>query len=220
MTITEATEEVTQAKEKLFIHGMPVTYTPPDGLPKQANYDEGFRFIYSDKHTITLLVDGTSVVVNGSDITPNRSLTDEEMVAHLTEQMFEMGTVIDRQVKTVDTLNSDIDKISTALQQEAENRGWCGEYNTFCAEVNSTLEMSELLPIEEEYNVSGKLTATASIGDTEVTIECSFNVTVTATSQEHADSMVEDDPILYFDPQFEAITAINSGFDSYDVEFN
>jgi hypothetical protein len=203
-------EEVTQAKEKLFIHGMPVTYTPLDGEPQQATYDEGFRFVYVNKHTITLVADGTSVVVNGSDITPNRSLTDEEMVAHLTEQMFEMGTVIDRQVKTVDTLHSDIDKISTALQGEAENRGWCGEYNTFCAEVNSTLEMSELLPLEQEYAVNTR---------TKAEVEVDHVVYVTATSQEHADSMVEDDPNMFFDPEEVALDHVrNHGFDSYDVE--
>ena len=210
MTITEAQEEVTQAKEKLFIHGMPVTYTPLGDSPQQATYDEGFRSVYANKHTITLVADGTSVVVNGSDITPDRSLTDEEMTAYLTEQMFEMGATVDRQDGFIKTLHSDIDKISTALKEEAENRGWCGEYNTFCEEVNSTLEMSELQPLEQEFQVTTRVKAE---------VEVDHITYVTATSQEQADSMVEDDPNCFFDPEEVALDHVkNHGFDSYDIE--
>ena len=210
-TFTAATEETptTQATEKLFIHGMPVTYTPLDGSPKQATYDEGFRSVYANKHTITLVADGTSVVVNGSDITPNRSLTDEEMVAYLTEQMFEMGATIDRQDGFIKTLHSDIDKISTALKEEAENRGWCGEYNTFCEEVNSTLEMSELQPLEQEYEVEVEVKAE---------ISTRYTLMVTASSLENAQSMVEDDPEMFFDPTSAASDAVqNDGWDDYEV---
>jgi hypothetical protein len=210
-TFTAATEETptTQATEKLFIHGMPVTYTPLDGSPQQATYDEGFRSVYANKHTITLVADGTSVVVNGSDITPNRSLTDEEMVAYLTEQMFEMGATIDRQDGFIKTLHSDIDKISTALKEEAENRGWCGEYNTFCEEVNSTLEMSELQPLEQEYEVEVEVKAE---------ISTRYTLMVTASSLENAQSMVEDDPEMFFDPADAALDAAKcEGWDDYEV---
>ena len=200
--------EVTQVKEKLFIHGMPVTYTVADLMPQLATYDEPFS-TWSDKHTITLIADGTSVVVNGSDITPNRSLTDEEMVAYLTEQMFDMGATIDRQVKTIASLHSDHDKISTALREEAENRGWCGEYNTFCEEVNSTLEMSELQPLEQEYEVEVEVKAE---------ISTRYTVTVTATSIENAQSMVENDPEMFFDPADAALDAAKTeGWDDYEV---
>ena len=213
-TFTVATEETptTQATEKLFIHGIPVTYKPLDGSPQQATYDEGFRYTYIDKHTITLVADGTSVVVNGSDITPNRSLTDVEMVAHLTEQMFEMGATIDRQVKTIATLHNDHDKISTALREEAENRGWCGEYNTFCEEVNSTLEMSELQPLEQEYEVEVEVKAE---------ISTRYTVVVTASSLESAQSMVEDDPEMFFDPSDAALDAAkHNAWDDLEVSLS
>ena len=202
-------EEVTQAKEKLFIHGMPVTYTPLGDSPQQATYDEPFGS-YGNRHNITLLADGASLIVNNSDITPDRSLTDEEMTAYLTEQMFEMGATVDRQVKTIATLHNDHDKISTALKEEAENRGWCGEYNTFCEEVNSTLEITELLPLEQEFQVNTRVKAE---------VEVDHITYVTATSQEQADSMVEDDPNMFFDPEEVALDHVkNHGFDSYDVE--
>ena len=53
-TFTVATEETptTQATEKLFIHGMPITYTVADLMPQLATYDEPFS-TWSDKHTIT-----------------------------------------------------------------------------------------------------------------------------------------------------------------------
>lgn len=201
-------EEVTQAKEKLFIHGMPVTYKPLDSLPQQATYDEPFS-TWSDKHTISIGDELTSLVVNGSDITPNRSLTDEEMVAHLTEQMFEMGATIDRQVKTIAALHSDHDKISTSLREEAENRGWCGEYNDFCERVNSTLEMSELQPLEQEYEVEVEVKAE---------ISTRYTLMVTATSPEAAQSMVEDDPDMFFDPADAALDAAKTeGWDDYEV---
>jgi pyruvoyl-dependent arginine decarboxylase (PvlArgDC) len=159
---------------------------------------------------ITLLADGASLIVNNSDITPDRSLTDEEMTAYLTEQMFEMGATVDRQVKTIATLHNDHDKISTALKEEAENRGWCGEYNTFCEEVNSTLEITELLPLEQEFQVNTRVKAE---------VEVDHITYVTATSQEQADSMVEDDPNMFFDPEEVALDHVkNHGFDSYDVE--
>lgn len=212
-TFTVVTEETptTQATEKLFIHGMPVTYKPLDGSPQQATYDEPFS-TWSNKHTISIGDELTSLVVNGSDITPNRSLTDEEMVANLTEQMFEMGATIDRQVKTIATLHNDHDKISTALREEAENRGWCGEYNTFCEEVNSTLEMSELQFLEQEYEVEVEVKAE---------ISTRYTLMVTASSIENAQSMVEDDPNMFFDPADVALDAAKTeGWDDYEVSLS
>lgn len=219
MTITEATEEVTQATEKIFIHGMPITYTPDDGLHYLAIYDEIFSTLY-DKHTITLAADGASLVVQGSNIKPNRSLTDEEMVSYLTEQLLESSNKVEQLRNTIVLLEQDAETISTYLLQEATNRGWCQDYNNFCETVNSKLSLSALEPSESEYEVSGKLTATASVGDTQVTVECDFTVTVTATSQDHADSIVNDDPQAFFDPEHEAVSAIRAGWDSYDVELN
>jgi hypothetical protein len=201
-------EEVTQAKEKLFIHGMPVTYTPLDDSPQQATYDEPFGS-YGNRHNITLLADGASLIVNNSDITPDRSLTDEEMTAYLTEQMFEMGATIDRQYKTIMTLESDADKISTALAEEADNRGWCGEYNDFCERVNLTLERTALQPLEQEYEVEVEVKAE---------ISTRYTLMVTASSLENAQSMVEDDPEMFFDPTSAASDAVrNDGWDDYEV---
>ena len=201
-------EEITQAKEKLFIHGMPITYTPDDGLPKQAIYDEPFSTL-SDRHTITLSVGETSLIVQGNTITPNRSLTDEEMVAYLTEQMFEMGKQVEQFRNTVVFLEQDVDKISSALLEEAVNRGWCEEYNQFCAEVNSTLRMSLLQPQEQEYEVEVEVQA-------EVTTR--YTVYVTASSLEDAQFMVNDDPDCFFDPADAALDAAKrDGWDDVTV---
>jgi hypothetical protein len=201
-------EEVTQAKEKLFIHGMPVTYTPLNDSPQQATYDEPWGS-YANKHMITLLADGASLIVNNSDITPDRSLTDEEMTAYLTEQMFEMGATVDRLHKTITALESDADKISTALAEEAENRDWCGEYNDFCERVNSTLERIALQPLEQEYEIEVEIKAE---------ISTRYILMVTASSLENAQSMVEDDPETFFDPTSVASDAVqNEGWDDYEV---
>jgi pyruvoyl-dependent arginine decarboxylase (PvlArgDC) len=209
-TFTAATEETptTQATEKIYINGMPVTYTPLDGSPQQATYDEPFGS-YGNRHNITLLADGASLIVDGSRITPNRSLTDEEMTAYLTEQMFEMGATIDRLYKTITALESDADKISTALAEEADDRGWCGEYNDFCERVNSTLERIALQPLEQEYEVEVEVKAE---------ISTRYTLMVTASSLENAQSMVEDDPEMFFDPTSVASDAVqNDGWDDYEV---
>jgi hypothetical protein len=201
-------EEVTQAKEKLFIHGMPITYTVALLTPQQATYDELFSEL-SDRHTITLLIEGTSLIVNGSEIKPNRSLTDEEMVAYLTEQLFESSNKVEQLRRTVVLLEQDAEIISDDLLEEAVNRGWCQEYNQFCEEVNSKLSMLALQPQESEYEVEVEVQAE---------VNTRYTVFVTASSLESAQSMVDDDPDMFLDPAEVALAAAKrDGWDDVTV---
>lgn len=201
-------EEVTQATEKIFTHGMPITYKVADLIPQQATYDELFSEL-SNRHTITMLADGTSLIVHGDEITPNRTLTDEEMIAYLTEQLFESSNKVEQLRRTVALLEQDAEIISDDLLEEAVNRGWCHEYNQFCEEVNSKLSMLALQPQESEYEVEVEVQAE---------VNTRYTVYVTASSLESAQAMVDDDPDMFLNPADVALDAAKrDGWDDVTV---
>ena len=68
---------------------------------------------------------------------------------------------------------SDIEKIGIALQEEAESRGWCSEYDEFVEGLNGGLTYD--LPVRErEY---------------EVEIEATYRMTVTVTARSEDEAM-------------------------------
>jgi hypothetical protein len=216
-TFTIITEEspneevVTQAEEKLFIAGLPIVYKMGAYQePELATYN--YQYNYGDRHNITL-ADGKETLARADEITPSRSLTDAEMILYLTEQLYEASLSADSYKKMYHNAVEDIDAISTALSEEAENRGWCSEYNDFCHQVNATLKGGGYLqPLEQEYEVEVEV---------EATIRVSRTVYVMAASQEDAVSMVSDDPECYLDPSEEASEAARSfGWDDIEVTVN
>ena len=210
-TFTVTTEEtpapeVTQATEKLFIADLPIIYNPLNTDPTRATYN--YPYTMGDRHSITL-TDGKNITATGDEITPSRSLTDEEMIAYLNEQLYLANDEAWTYKKWHVDLRSDLDDITEALRQEAENRGWCSEYNEFCDEVSSKLKHAQLIPLEQEYEVEVEVTATVTTRAT---------LSVMARSQDLAEEMVIDDPDSFFDPNDEALSeAQMNGFDDYDV---
>ena len=206
--ITEETPapEVTQATEKLFIPDLPITYKVGDSAPIQALYlSQGS---YGKRHYITL-GDIKEVTAHESEITPNRSLTDEEMIAYLNQELYAANKEAEMYMKRTNRLISDLGIIAEALRNEAENREWCDEYNEFCDTVNSKTEEHPLIPLEQEYEVEVEVTATVTTRAT---------LSVMARSRDLAEEMVIDDPNCFFDPNDEALSeAKMSGFDDYDV---
>jgi hypothetical protein len=202
------TTPATQATEKLFIADLPVTYKSLDQDPVEATYN--YPYTMGNRHAITL-TDGKNIVATGDEITPSRSLTDEEMIAYLNEQLYLANEEAQTYKKWNVDLRSDLNDITEALRQEAENRGWCSEYNDFCDAVNSKLILGDsLIPIEEEYEVEVEVTATVSTR---------VRLSVMARSQDLAEEMVIDDPDAFFDPSEQALEeASNGGFDNCDVE--
>lgn len=211
-TVVEETpteEVVTQAEEKLFIAGLPIVY-------KMGAYQESelatynYQYNYGDRHNITL-ADGKETLARADEITPSRSLTDSEMIHYLTEELVKASESADHYRKLYSQSQDDIQTISDALAEEAENRGWCSEYNQFCEEVNSKLRAGTYLtPLEQEYAVTVRIKAEVEIERT---------IYVTTTSQEDAEYLVQDDPESYFEPEEVALEHVkNHGFDNYDVE--
>lgn len=211
--ITEETPapEVTQAVEKIFTKDMPVMYKTLDMEPVEATY--GYAYGSMGYRHVLMLSDGKSVVATIDEITPMRSLTDAEMIAYLTDELYEASLSADSYKKMYHNAVEDIDAISSALSEEAENRGWCSEYNDFCQQVNATLKGGGYLqPLEQEYEVEIEI---------EATVKASRTVYVMASSYDDAVSMVADDPECYIDPSEEASEAARScGWDDIEVNVN
>lgn len=214
-TVVVDTPQVTeepqvQAKEKLFIKGLPVTHTPPDGEPTQATYV--YACAYGDRHYVIFGADTTNpreLIVYGKDLTPNRSLTPDEMITYLTDELAEVCADSEIRRKRSQNLYDDIAIIAERLRDEAENRGWCQEYNDLCEDLNSIMSDSHMLPLTQEYEVDIEI---------EATVKTVRTVTVMASSFEEAQELVLDDPDSYIDTSEEALEAASDGgFDSLDV---
>jgi hypothetical protein len=213
-TFTIVTEEAPapQVQEKIFIKGLPVTHTPPDGEPVQAVYSHPMA--YGDRHYVIFNAESSNpseLYVQGSHITPSRSLNDQEMIAYLNEELYTANEEAETYKKRAVRIIADLEKIVEALRDEAQDREWCDEYNQFCTNLNVELSEPHLLLLEQEFEVEVEVVANVT---TRVT------VSVMARSYEDAQDMVLEDPRMFFDPSEQALEeAQNSGFDDYDVNF-
>jgi hypothetical protein len=206
--ITEETPapEVTQAKERIFIHDLPVTYTAGLSAPIQALYQNAAP--YGKRHWITL-GDIKEIVVSDSEISPNRSLNDQEMIMYLTNELYEASKEADVYRERAVRIIADLEVIAEALRDEAESRGWCDEYNDFVSKVSEKTSEHHLLALEQEYEVDVEV---------EATVRTTRTISVLARSLEDAQEMVTEDPETFFDPIEEAIDAARAGgFDDLEV---
>ena len=210
-TFTVTTEEtqapqVTQATERIFIHDLPVTYTAGLSAPIQALYQNPAP--YGKRHYITL-GDIKEIVVPDSEISPNRSLNDQEMIMYLTNELYEASKEADVYRERAVRIIADLEVIAEALRDEAESRGWCDEYNNFVTQVSEKTSEHHLLPLEQEYEVEVQV---------EARVRTTRTISVLARSLEEAEEMVTEDPETFFDPTDEALSeAKMSGFDDLEV---
>ena len=86
--------------------------------------------------------------------------------------------------------SSDIDLIGSMLENEAESRNWCGEYDQFIDQFNGESKIAYISPREREYDVTVDVTVTMTVPVT---------ISVTASSGEDAESIVSDDASSYID---------------------
>lgn len=105
-------------------------------------------------------------------------------------------------------MHNDFDAVGEALKDEAENRNWCDEYDQFVERVNAGLTRMILPVREQEYEVEVEVTGTLTTTTT---------VFVTATSQEAANEMVDEDMDSYVDPD-EILTDAARNV-SFDIEY-
>lgn len=209
--ITEETPapEVTQAEEKLFVPGLPVMYKMGNYAPELATYN--YQYSYGDRHNITL-ADGKETVARADEITPSCKLNDSEMIYYLTEELVKASESADYYKQLFSRSQDDIQTISDALLNEAENRGWCSEYNDFCEEVNSKLTGGTYLtPSEQEWEVEVEI---------EATVRTTRTLYVMASSLENAQETVSEDPDVFLTGD-EALDEVkSSGWDNVEVNIN
>lgn len=99
--------------------------------------------------------------------------------------------ITERNNKFVDAAHRALQIVGQRLLDEAEQRGWCAEFDEIIDDVNSELPAGFELPTRVrnfvvEVTVTGTHTTTTT-------------VTVEAKSEDEAQSMVDDDPDSYFD---------------------
>jgi hypothetical protein len=101
--------------------------------------------------------------------------------------------------------------IGESLIVEAENRGWCDEYDSFVEALNDSLPPDLMLPVRlKEYEVEIQIDISHTVYQT---------VSVMATSQDEANRMIENDADSHVDINMiiEDDLAMSCGYDSVEV---
>lgn len=124
-------------------------------------------------------------------------------VAALTAEKERLERDLSAVINRAGTYASDFEIVGDLLMQEAENRGWCDEYDEFVDAANEKTSLLELPTREQDYEV--EVEGTATIG-------WSRTVTVRARSIENAIFMVKDDPSSHFDMDEAALEAVQYGY--------
>ena len=99
------------------------------------------------------------------------------------------------------SLRRDFEYLATAIKDEAENRSWCSEYDTFIDEVNAHLEIMDIELREREYEVTINYSVRGS---------GTWTTTVSATSEESAQEAATS--------EFEYDDIDTSGMDLDDID--
>lgn len=106
---------------------------------------------------------------------------------------------------------NDIQLIGERLIEESEGRNWCHEFDQIIDEVNEKLTGPNQLPLRmQKFEVEVRVSAVVS---------STYFTTVTARSEEEAESIILDDPHAHFDPDDYMLDVVrNHGFDEVVVE--
>lgn len=95
-------------------------------------------------------------VSHGPDDTYPDTAPYEDAVEALAKAKEELAAVMEvaehRRVR-INSLESDITTIGDMLLDEAEQREWCDEYDSFCRKVNQMVGRDLLMPCSREYSV-------------------------------------------------------------------
>ena len=104
--------------------------------------------------------------------------------------------------------SSDIELIGSMLENEAESRNWCSEYDYFIDKFNAESKIAFIDPREKEFDVTV---------DVSVSMTVPVTISVTARSEEDAESIVEDSASSYIDDSL-VETTVNSGEWSINID--
>lgn len=96
------------------------------------------------------------------------------------------GTVYYTQQEVNNKINEVMEdgyRITNAIYEEATERDWCDEYDSWAEEVNGSLKFFEIPLMRREYSVTYTITRTQ---------EAQVTVTVSATSEDNAEDCAND----------------------------
>jgi hypothetical protein len=193
----------------------PVNETRIDSLDSYFRWNSDLR-----KHEINGLINPNITVdewwecpeqVKDMMCSPNNRPTLGQIIWVLTTFRKEADKVRreydEHKIRTADAIRH----IGQTLMEEAENRGWCDEYDSFIEAVNASLPADMTLPKRiQAYEVEIEVQISHTVYTT---------VEVMATSQAAANSMVEDDPESYVNAE-EIIgddLAMSGGYDTVEI---
>jgi len=146
---------------------------------------------------------------NAYEVVAAVETADDPRHAELQAKITELEADNSRMSSRINSYCEDVATIGRLLLGEAEQRGWCADYDDFVEAVNGALTVVELPVREQEFDIVVLGTATVS---------WSRNVTVTARNEEDAIAMVENDPSDYMDIDDEAREAVAYGWDANEIE--
>lgn len=115
---------------------------------------------------------------------------DSETRATLFHEFHNVSVRLWEMTKQKRDYSSDIDLIGSMLENEAENRNWCNEYDQFIDQFNGEAKIAHIEPREKEYDVTIDVTVTMTVPVT---------TSVTARSAEDAESIVGELASSYID---------------------
>ena len=108
--------------------------------------------------------------------------------------------------------SSDIELIGSMLENEAESRNWCSEYDQFIDRFNAESKIAFIDPREKDFDVTVDVTVTMTVPVT---------ISVTARSGEDAEALVSDDASSYIDDAYVQSSAQSGDWsihiDDYEV---
>lgn len=129
-------------------------------------------------------------------------ITDlQAQVRRLTEEVEAQKVAYNDMVRQRDGWRDDFHHQANSLLEEAERRGWCGEYEEFCDNVDQGLRFGEMPRREKEYEVSWIAT---------VIVQVPMTRTYTARDEESAEEQAQDDYCATPESQ-DIIDAIRAG---------
>lgn len=140
-------------------------------------------------------------------VDPNRPPSVGKLIFLLADAFMSRNRAYQEKEKAVSETWQILETIGNRLIEESELRGWCSQFDEIIDEVNGQLPSHWVLPTrEKEYEVEVEVQGW---------ISTTYTVTVTARSADDAQSLVDDDPDAFFNP--DDILTEHARYNSFDT---
>ena len=144
------------------------------------SYPDGSTLTVSDPAPLESTLGRDNVTVP-SNATPSEL---RDIIERLSNDLANKKMESEQRQQRYITCLADIDTIGSMLMEEAENRGWCSEYDDFVDNVNASLSVACLPAREKEYEVTWVETYTVTVPR---------SATYTAKSADEAEDMAKEE---------------------------